>query len=200
MTEEAAESPVNEAFSPESERETLALLARRTLPRSYHWLYRRSSNLTKVHLPSAIDRLCDDGVVSSLGNGTWERRAELEEKTATGKAVLSLDGRDFEWANALAEYLEQKGMPVQRHCTVCGFTLALTLTDSTARLDVEIDGRRHRILPSQRAKEIVRDKRLKANGWSVLRLDIAEAVASAVMSGEKVIRVWKKVKGGGSIE
>ena len=49
----------------ESEREVSALLSQRRLPRTYHWLYKRSDDYVRAHLPSVLDKLCDDGVISA---------------------------------------------------------------------------------------------------------------------------------------
>ena len=199
MADEVITPTADELVSIESERAVSVLFARRRLPRSYHWLYRRSDDFTKAHMPSVLNKLCDDEVITALGDGTWKQADDSKELVDDGEAIA---GRETapEWETVLAEYLMQKGLPVQRRRRECGYTLALAMTAFAARLDVEIDGRQHRLLSSQRAKDIARDQRLKASGWSVMRLDVADVVASASESGEKVIVAWKKVKDGGSIE
>ena len=197
MAEEVIQPTEDELVSIESERAVSALFARRRLPRSYHWLYRRSDDFTKAHMPSVLDKLCDDGAISALGDGTWKQADAPKEPVGEPFAGNTAAP---EWENALAEYLTRKGLNVQRRRVECGFTLALALIAFAARLDIEIDGRQHQLLPSQRAKDIARDQRLKASGWSVLRLSVADVVASPSACGEKVIEVWKKVKDGGSIE
>lgn len=199
MSEQVIQPTAEELVSIESERAVSALFARRRLPRSYHWLYRRSDDFTKAHMPSVLDKLGDDGAISTLGDGTWKQADEPKELVDESEAITGSTAAP-EWETALAEYLERKSVPIQRHRMECGYRLALALTAFAARLDVEIDGRQHRLLPSQRAKDVARDQCLKASGWSVLRLDVADVVASASASGEKVIEVWKKVKDGGSIE
>ena len=189
----------DEPVSIESERAVSTLFARRRLPRSYHWLYLRSDDFTKAHMPSVLDKLCDDEVIAALGDGTWKQVDDSKELVDGGEASTGSMAAP-EWETALAEYLMQKGLPVQRRRRECGYALALAMTAFAARLDVEIDGRQHRLLPSQRARDIARDQRLKANGWTVLRLNVEDVVASASACGEKVIAVWKKVKDGGSIE
>ena len=202
MAEKVIQPAAEELVSIESERAVSALFARRRLPRSYHWLYRRSDDFSQAHMPSVLDKLCDDGTISALGDGTWKL---AEDDGHAGRVTLPDDGhagREVlpEWETALAEYLEKNGVSVQRRRKECGYTLTLAMTAFAARLDVEIDGRQHQLLPSQRAKDIARDKRLKASGWSVLRLNVADVVASPSACGEKVIEVWKKIKDGGSIE
>lgn len=199
MADDVIQPTEDELVSIESERAVSALFARRRLPRSYHWLYRRSDDFTKAHMPSVLDKLCDDGAISALGDGTW-KQAEAPKEPVDESETFAGNTAAPEWENALAEYLIQKGVQVQRRRVEGGFTLTLALTAFAARLDVEVDGRQHRLLPSQRAKDIARDQRLKASGWAVLRLDVADVVASASASGEKVIEVWKRVKDGGSIE
>ena len=199
MAEEVIQPTEDELVSIESERAVSALFARRRLPRSYHWLYRRSDDFTKAHMPSVLDKLCDDGAIFALGDGTWKQADEPKELVDESEALTGSTAAP-EWETALAEYLERKGVTVQRRRVECGFTLALALIAFAARLDIEIDGRQHQLLPSQRAKDIARDQRLKASGWSVLRLSVADVVASPSACGEKVIEVWKKVKDGGSIE
>ena len=205
MGEEVIEPTAEELVSIESERAVSALFARRRLPRSYHWLYRRSDDFSQAHMPSILDKLCDDGTILALGDGTWklvEAQGESGVRGATALPNGRRTGRVIlpEWEVALAEYLEKNGVPVQRRRMECGYTLTLAMTAFAARLDVEIDGRQHQLLPSQRAKDIARDKRLKASGWSVLRLNVADVVASPSACGEKVIAIWKKVKDGGSVE
>ena len=199
MSEQVIEPRAEDLVSIESEREISALFARRRLPRSYHWLYRRSDDFAQVHMPSVLDKLCDDGTILALGDGTWKladapKKPMDESEVITGGTVVP------EWETSLAEYLEKKGVLVQRRRMECGYMLALAMTAFAARLDVEIDGRQHQLLPSQRAKDIARDKRLKASGWSVLRLKVADVVTSPSACGEKVIAVWNKVKDGGTIE
>ena len=199
MATEVIQPMEDEFASIESERAVSALFARRRLPRSYHWLYRRSDDFAQAHMPSVLDKLCDDGTIFALGDGTWKlvdtpKEPVDESESITGTTIVP------EWETALAEYLEKQGVPVQRRRMEGGYILALAMTAFAARLDVEIDGRQHRLLPSQRAKDIARDQRLKASGWSVLRLNVADVVSSVSASGEKVIAVWKKVKDGGSIE
>jgi len=204
MSEQVIQPTADDPVSIESERAVSALFARRRLPRSYHWLYRRSDVFSQAHMPSILDKLCDDGVISALGDGTWKQAADggamgSSRPTEDGDAMGS-SRPTMEWEVALAAYLERKGVPIQRRRMECGYVLTLALTAFAARLDVEIDGRQHRLLPLQRAKDIARDQRLKASGWSVLRLDVADVVASPSACGEKVIEVWKKIKDGGSIE
>ena len=199
MNEQVIQPTAEDLVSIESERAVAALFARRRLPRSYHWLYRRSDDFAQAHMPSVLDRLCDDGTISALGDGTWKLADAPIEPTDESEVIAGGDVVP-EWETALAEYLEKKGVPVQRRRMEGGYTLALAMTAFAARLDVEVDGRQHQLLPSQRAKDIARDQRLRASGWSVLRLKVADVVASASASGEKVIEVWEKVKDGGSIE
>ena len=202
MSDEVIQPIADDPVSIESERNVSLLLAQHRLPRSYHWLYRRSDDFTRVHMPSVLDKLCDDGAISALGDGTWKMAdAQGTDVGGRGARALTDGGKSVpEWETALADYLAQNGVPVQRRRLEGGFTLAIAMTAFAARLDVEIDGRQHQLLPSQRAKDIARDQRLKASGWWVLRLSVAEVVADLPASGEKVIAVWKKVKDGGSIE
>ena len=199
LSDEVIQPIAEDRVSIESERAVSALFARRRLPRSYHWLYRRSDDFSQAHMPSVLDKLCDDGTISALGDGTW-KLADAPKEPIDESAEMSGGTTAPEWEVALAEYLEREGVPIQRRRMECGYTLALAMTAFAARLDVEIDGRQHQLLPSQRAKDVARDQRLKASGWAVLRLNVADVVASPSACGEKVIEVWKKVKDGGSIE
>ena len=199
MGEEVTQLTADELVSVESERAVAALFARRRLPRSYHWLYTRSDDFARAHMPSVLDRLCDDGTISAFGDGTW-KLADAPKELADESEAIASGAAVPEWETALAEYLEKKGVPVQRRRMEGGYTLALAMTAFAARLDVEVDGRQHQLLPSQRAKDVARDQRLRASGWSVLRLSVAEVVADVSACGEKVMAVWKKVKEGGSIE
>ena len=63
--------------SIESELAVAALIAQHELPRSFHWLYKRSDDFTRAHMPSVIDRLCDQGKIAANGDGTWTRQDEV---------------------------------------------------------------------------------------------------------------------------
>lgn len=192
---EAVEELSENSVSIESKRSVMTLLQMRNLPRSYHWIYVRCDDFTRAHLPSVLDELCDDETIAALGDDTWSI-AELPKEIPSGDYSAAMPP----WEASLVECLEREGVPAQSRRTECGYTLAIAMTAFAAKLDVEIDGRQHQLLPSQRAKDIARDKRLKASGWSVLRLEVADVVASPSACCEKVIAVWKKLKDGGSIE
>ena len=182
--------------SIESERSVAALFARRRLPRSYHWLYSRCDDYARANLPTVIDGLCEQGQVAANGDGTWT-------KQDVGQAVAATDGRatvSMAWEEALFEALRQKGVHVAQHRSECGYELTLALTAFAAKLDVEIDGRQHQALASQRTKDIVRDQRLKACGWTVQRLSVSEVVADVNGSRDKVLSFWNKLKDGGCVE
>lgn len=182
--------------SIESERSVSTLFARRRLPRSYHWLYTRSDDFARAHLPTVIDSLCDQGRIAANGDGTWTRRD-------AGRSVVTTDGGapvSMAWEEALFEALRQRGVHVAQHRSECGYELALALTAFAAKLDVEIDGLQHQTLVSQKARDIVRDQRLKACGWTVLRLSVSDVVADVNGSRDKVLSFWNKLKDGGNVE
>lgn len=198
MSENDQTFPVAEdgIISIESERSVSALFARRRLPRSYHWLYTRSDDFARAHLPTVIDGLCEQGQVAANGDGTWT-------KQDAGQAGAATDGRtpvSMAWEETLFEALRQKGVHVAQHRSECGYELALALTAFAAKLDVEIDGRQHQALASQKARDIARDQRLKACGWVVLRLSVSEVVADVSGSRDKVLSFWNKLKDGGCVE
>ena len=100
------------------------------------------------------------------------------------------------WEPMLAERLRLNGLPIEQQRHECGYYLDIALVDGEHKLDVEVDGRQHRILPSQRAKDVVRDHRLRANGWFVLRIDVADMIISPSSCVEEVIMFWNKIKEG----
>ena len=192
---------LNDLVSVESERGVTALFEQRKLPRSYHWLYKRSDDFARAHMPTVIDSLCDQGKIAANGDGTWTRQdvisvsgSEVASETSARPPVA------VAWEEALFEALKQKGVRVVAKREECGYVLALALTAFAAKLDVEIDGRQHQMLASQKAQDIARDQRLKANGWSVLRLRVADVVADLNGSRDKVLSAWNKLKNGGMVE
>ena len=196
MSDQTAQIAEESIVSIESERSVSALFARRRLPRSYHWLYTRSDDFARAHLPTVIDGLCEQGQVAANGDGTWTKRDNSQ-------AVAATDGRvpvSMAWEEALFEALRQKGVHVVQHRSECGYELALALTAFAAKLDVEIDGRQHQALASQKARDIVRDQRLKTCGWTVLRLSVSDVVADVNGSRDKVLSFWNKLKDGGNVE
>lgn len=199
MDEQTAANDVGDPVSIESERELLLLLQNSRLPRSGHWMYRRCGEFTRLYLPSSLDRLYDDGKLVDQGDGTWELTADAKA-TADAKtaAESEADGGEKvsapQWEDDLARYLAGKGVRLFRHRRECGYTLALAMTSFGAKLNVEIDGRQHRLLASQRAKDLARDTRLKANGWEVLRLAVEDVVADVEGCGEKVFAHWNEIK------
>ena len=64
------------------------------------------------------------------------------------------------------------------------------------KLDIEVDGRQHRILPSQRKKDIVRDMRLKATGWRIVRVPVSDLISDEEKCLKTVMNIWLEMKGG----
>jgi len=188
--------------SVESERGVAALFAQRRLPRSYHWIYKRSDDFARAHLPTVLDCLCEQGRVAANGDGTWTK-LEVEPAAAGAGETTEDDNQppvSMAWEESLYEALRAKGARVALHRHECGYELALALTAFAAKLDVEIDGRQHQMLASQKAKDIARNQRLKASGWTVLRLSVSEVVANLTESRDKVLSAWNKLKDGGYVE
>lgn len=186
--------------SIESERGVAALFAQRRLPRSYHWLYKRSDDYARAHMPTVIDGLCETGNIAANGDGTWTQvDPNANAISAQGDGSCVNFPVSMAWEDALYEALLKKGERVALHRMECGYELALAFAAFAAKLDVEIVGRQHE-LASQKAKDIVRDQRLKANGWTVLRLSVAEVVADLYGSRDKVLSIWNKLKDGGYVQ
>lgn len=197
MDEYEKQSAPYELATIDSEQNVSALFASRRLPRSYHWLYHRCDDYARAHMPSVLDCLAERNVIAANGDGTWTH----VEEPLRNSAEEGTDGRPFvpQWEMMLGEYLEKKGVFVQYHRQECGYTLGIAMTAFAAKMNVEVDGRQHETLPSQRARDIARDKRLTANGWAVMRLTIAEVITDVATCGDLVSSAWKQLKDGGTV-
>ena len=173
------------------------LLKKRLLPRTTHDLYVDSDRNVRLSLPLILEALWNDRTFKYVGDGSWCMGVGTgQEKTPLQKAMMI----GPVWEPMIAERLRLKGLPIEQQRHECGYYLDIALVDGEHKLDVEVDGRQHRVLPSQRAKDVVRDHRLKANGWFVLRIDVADIVVNPSACVEKVIAFWNKVKEGGTVE
>ena len=173
------------------------LLKKRLLPRTTHDLYVDSDRNVRARLPRILEALWNDGTFRYVGDGSWCMGAgKGQEKTPLQKSMMI----GPVWEPMLAEKLRLKGLPIEQQRYACGYYLDIALVAGEHKLDVEVDGRQHRILSSQRAKDLVRDNRLKANGWFVLRIDVADIIASLSECVEKVIVIWNKIDEGGTVE
>ena len=172
------------------------LLKKRLLPRTTHSLYIECDGDVRMHMPLILEALWNERVFKYVGDGSWCMGAgNGQEKSSLQKAMMI----GPVWEPMLAERLRLKGLPIEQQRYECGYYLDIALVDGEHKLDVEVDGRQHKILPSQRAKDIVRDYRLKANGWSVLRIEVADIIANPSNCVERVKNAWNKLKEGDSI-
>ena len=172
------------------------LLKMRLLPRTTHALYIDSDRNVRLHLSSILEALWNDRTFKYIGDGSWCMGVgNGQEKTPLQKAMMI----GPVWEPMLAERLRHEGLPIEQQRHECGYYLDIALVDGESKLDVEVDGRQHKILPSQRAKDIVRDYRLKANGWSVLRIEVADIIANTSNCIERVKNTWNNLKEGDSI-
>ena len=182
------EEGVNEAKLAVTE-----LLKKRYLPRTTHDLYVDSDRNVRLRFSSTLEALWNDRTFRYVGDGSWCMGAgNCQEKTPLQKEMMI----GPVWEPMLAERLRLKGLPIEQQRHECGYYLDIALVDGEHKLDVEVDGRQHRILPSQRAKDVVRDHRLRANGWFVLRIDVADMIISPSSCVEEVIMFWNKIKEG----
>ena len=181
----------------ESEATVTETLKKRLLPRTTHALYIDSASNARWHLPLILEALWNDRTIKSVADGSWRLNAgNGSMKTPMQKAVLI----GPVWEPMFAAMLRKSGLAIEQQRSECGYYLDIALVDGEYKLDVEVDGRQHRILPSQRAKDIVRDHRLKANGWRVLRIDVSDIIADPSSCVDKVITVWGNIKEGGTCE
>ena len=172
------------------------LLKKRLLPRTTYDLYVESDRNVRLCLSLIINALWNDRTFKYIGDGSWCMGVGSgQEKTPLQKAMMI----GPVWEPMLAERLRHEGLPIVQQRHECGYYLDIALVDGESKLDVEVDGRQHKILPSQRAKDIVRDYRLKANGWSVLRIEVADIIANPSNCIERVKNTWNKLKEGDSI-
>lgn len=172
------------------------LLKKRLLPRTTHALYVDCPENVRMHLPSILETLWNDRTFRCAGDGAWCMGAgNGQEKTPLQKAMLI----GPVWEPLFADALRKNDLPIEQQRHECGYYLDIAVVDGEHKLDVEVDGRHHRVLPSQRAKDIVRDYRLKANGWIVLRINVSDIIASLSSSVEKVITIWNEIKKGETV-
>ena len=172
-----------------------ALLKKRLLPRTTYALYVDSNRCSQLHMPSILEALWNDGTFKSVGDGSWSMGiGKSHEKTPLQKAMMI----GPVWEPMFAALLRNKGLPIEQQRYECGYYLDIALVDGEHKFDIEVDGRQHRILPSQRAKDILRDYRLKANGWVVSRLEVADIITDPDRCCENVVAIWNNIKEGGS--
>ena len=181
----------------ESKATVTETLKKRLLPRTTHALYVDSASNARLHLPLILEALWNDRTIKSVADGSWSLDVgKGSVKTPMQKAMLI----GPVWEPMFASMLRKSGLSIEQQRPECGYYLDIALVDGDNKLDVEVDGRQHRILPSQRAKDIVRDHRLKANGWRVLRIDVSDIIADSSSCVDKVITVWGNIKEGGTCE
>ncbi len=186
-----ADLVVNETKSAVAE-----LLKKRLLPRTTHALYVDSATNARLHLPSIIEALWNDRTITSVGDGSWGIGPGCaQEKTPLQKSMLI----GPVWEPMFAEMLRKHGLPIEQQRHECGYYLDIALAEGKNKLDVEVDGRQHRVLPSQRSKDILRDYRLKVDGWFVLRIAVTDIMSNPLSCCEKVIATWNNIKEGGSV-
>ena len=172
------------------------LLKKRLLPRTTHALYVDSATNARLHLPSIIEALWNDRTITSVGDGSWSiGRGCVPEKTPLQKSMLI----GPVWEPMFAEMLRKHGLPIEQQRHECGYYLDFALMDGVHKLDVEVDGRQHRLLPSQRVNDMLRDHRLKSNGWRVLRIAVSDIIADSSSCVENVISIWNTLKEGGTV-
>ena len=202
QNEERRISPISEScvnsdmVANETKLAVAEFLKKRLLPRTTYDLYVESDRNVRLCLPLIINALWDDRTFKYIGDGSWCMGVgNGQEKTPLQKAMMI----GPVWEPMLAEQLRLEGLPIEQQRHECGYYLDIALVDGESKLDVEVDGRQHKILPSQRAKDIVRDYRLKANGWSVLRIEVADIIANTSNCIERVKNIWNNLKEGDSI-
>lgn len=202
QNEERRISPISEScvdsdmVANETKLAVAEFLKKRLLPRTTYDLYVESDRNVRLCLPLIINALWDDRTFKYIGDGSWCMGVgNGQEKTPLQKAMMI----GPVWEPMLAERLRLEGLPIEQQRHECGYYLDIALVDGESKLDVEVDGRQHKILPSQRAKDIVRDYRLKANGWSILRIEVADIIANTSNCIERVKNIWNNLKEGDSI-
>lgn len=169
------------------------LLKGRLLPRTTHALYVDSPESVRINLSSVLDSLWNDRTFKSMGDGTWcVGVGNRQEKTPLQKAMMV----GPVWEPMFADMLRESGLPVEQQRHECGYYLDIAIVNGDRKLNVEVDGRQHRILPSQRKKDIVRDMRLKATGWKIVRVPVSDLISDEEGCLKTVINIWSEMKGG----
>lgn len=151
------------------------LLNRSVVPRSSIWIRRRLG--WSPFVGAALRRLAMEGEIDYLLAGQWEIR---QEKTLMSKQAfdpMSLVGPV--WEPRVVEALRAKGVSLEQQKHVLSYFLDISIENKNGmKINIEVDGRSHRTFDGRRRlADLIRDARLRAEGWTVIRVWVKDLAA-----------------------
>ena len=181
----------------------IQILRESTIPRTTWWLRRRLDSGAAIHIYSALHRLADDGLVVYCHDGTWHAtttETNLLEITKEKKRDKPFDPMVLVgpvWEPKVADELRSRGLPIEQQKHVLSYYLDVALECVNGRkLNVEVDGRSHRMFDGQRRpSDIIRDARLRAEGWLVHRIWVRDLMSDFESQIAEVVSLWDSLKG-----
>ena len=181
----------------------IQILEESTIPRTAWWLRRRLDSGAAIHIYSALHRLVDDGRVVYCNDGTWHA-------ATTGKnppEITTGTNRDkpFDpkvlvgpiWEPKVADELRSRGLPIEQQKHVLSYYLDIAVKCRNGEmLNVEVDGRSHRRSDGERKTgDIIRDARLRAEGWHVHRIWVRDLMKDFDRQIDLVVELWNRLSG-----
>ncbi len=101
------------------------------------------------------------------------------------------------WEPAFAQRLWNRGVRIIQQYPTAGFYLdiALVSPDRSVKLNVEVDGRMSHCdhFGRRRMRDVIRDARLEASGWTVKRFWVNELRADMDACAAQVDRLWTEL-------
>lgn len=193
--------PVEEARGAVEEK-IRGFLERSPVPRSLAWIKLRIGYPEACLAANVLSGLERSGVAASARAGLW---GALREEG--GPAGWRGRGGAFDpmslvgpvWEPRVAAELRRRGLEVEQQRHVLSFYLDISMeAGNGGLLDVEVDGRCHR-LPGgrRRPSDMVRDALLRMNGWTVCRVWVRDLMADFDGQIERILCEWESVSGKG---
>lgn len=152
-----------------------SLLDHSALPRSSLWIRRRLGWSPRVG--SVLRRLETDGIVDYLRGGQWRMHQEGSAAEGGRFDPMSLVGPV--WEPRVVAALRAKGIALEQQEHVLSYYLDISIKGKNGlKIDVEVDGRTHLTADGRRrTSDLIRDARLRATGWTVIRIWVRDLAA-----------------------
>ena len=173
----------------------LELISSSSLPRTSRWLRHHVEGLASLRIHSALHFLEEKQKLELLHDGTWQIANLNRNWTSQSFDPLMLVGPV--WEPKVVTALRDKGLPVEQQKHVLSYYLDVALECANGRkLNVEVDGRTHRMFDGQRRpSDIIRDARLRVEGWIVHRIWVRDLMADFEGRIREVVSLWDSLKG-----
>ena len=152
-----------------------SLLDHSILPRSSLWLRRHLG--WSPHVGSILRRLETDGIVDYLRGGQWRMHREGSATESGRFDPMSLVGPV--WEPRVVEALRAKGIVLEQQEHVLSYYLDISIKGKNdLKIDIEVDGSTHLTADGRRrTSDLIRDARLRATGWKVMRVWVRDLAA-----------------------